>query len=249
MSGTGGPALLSFVIPLYNEHDGVHLLWSALRASGQQVVREGRAREWEAVIVDDGSVDGSGDALDAIARSDTRCRVVHHDANAGVGKAMHSGFLAARGDLVLYTDADLPFDLDLLGELLEPILGGVADVVVGRRIGRAREGRRRAVQSIAYNALVRVLFRLPMSDVNFACKVVGRDASPLDVRSRSAFFDAEWMIRAHRRKLRIHQVPVEFVPRRWGRSTMGSDQVRELLRDLVAYRRELWTGPDREEPA
>lgn len=232
-----GWAVLSYVVPLYNEADGVGPLWDALCASGDRMVADGLVSAWEAVIVDDGSTDRSSDLLDALARTDRRCRVVHHVRNSGIGRAMHSGFDAARGDVALYTDADLPFDLSRLGGLLGPVLDGEADLVVGRRIGRTREGLWRGAQSIAYNALVRTLLALPVSDVNFACKVAGRGAFPTSVRSRSGFFDAEWLDWAHRRGLRIRQVRVEFEPRRIGVSSVGSAEVLALLRELVSHRR------------
>ncbi|MCU1497012.1 MAG: glycosyl transferase family 2 [Acidimicrobiales bacterium] len=239
--GSEAPTLLSFVIPVLDEIDGISVLWDALCTSGEQLVAEGRIDAWEAVIVDDGSTDGSGAALDALAEKDARCCVVHHEANVGLGQALRTGFGAARGDLLVYTDADLPFDLRALGSLLDPVITGATDMVSGRRIGRAREGRWRAVQSVAYNTLVRVVFNLPMADVNFACKVLHRRALAPTLTSKSGFIDAEWLVWARREGLRIRQVPVEFTPRQWGASTLGgAGEIADLLGELARHRWHLW---------
>lgn len=226
-----------------NEAGGIGVLADALVLAGDSVVAAGQVARWEAILVDDGSTDGSGRALDDIAARDARFSICHHGSNQGVGRAMRTGFSRSVGGVVVYTDADLPFDLAALPGLLGPVVGGDVDLIAGRRVGRAREGRGRAVRSVAYNLLVRALFRLPLSDVNFACKVASRAAVAVPLSSRGGFIDAEWLLSVRRLGLRIEEVPVAFVPRRWGSSSMDRAQVVATVRDLLAFR--LGTGRGR----
>src|SRR5881409_388427 len=103
------PPSLSVVIPMYNEEAYVERSVAAARA-----VLEGMGAEWEIVVVDDASTDGTGALADGLARSDPRVRVVHNPVNRRLGGALRAGYAAAAKDLVFYTDADLPVDL---GEL------------------------------------------------------------------------------------------------------------------------------------
>ncbi len=242
-SEAGKAWTLSFVVPVFDEVEGVRLLWSALRRAGDQALGAGRVASWEGVIVDDGSRDGTSDLLDDIAATDPRCVVVRHGTNQGIGAALHSGFVASSGDVLVYTDADLPWDLGCLDSLLAPVLDRRVDLVAGRRIGRAREGWWRAAQSLAYNSAVRALFGLRVTDVNFACKVASRAALPASVRSQSGFFDAEWLIWASRSGLRVRQVPVEFVPRTSGTSSVDGSAAVDIVREMLRHRRSFRARP------
>ncbi|WP_421120412.1 glycosyltransferase family 2 protein [Aquihabitans daechungensis] len=234
--------LLSFVVPVFNEAPGIEELWASLAEAGDRAHRSGAIAAWEAVLVDDGSTDASAELLDGLAAAHAEALIVHHPVNRGLGAALASGFATSSGDVVVYTDADLPFDLAQVEGLIRPILADEADMVSARRIGRAREGRWRAVQSHLFNLLVRVGLRLPVRDANFACKAARRAAIPPAIVSTSGLVDVEWLLYAKDVGARIVQPTVEFVPRRWGRSTLGSIRtvpamVQDLRRVLAARKR------------
>lgn len=90
-------SLVSVVIPVYNGEDFVERAIDSVLAQSHQAV--------EAVVVDDGSTDGSGDLVDAVARRDERVRVVHKD-NAGLAAARNTGIEYARGAYLGFLDAD-----------------------------------------------------------------------------------------------------------------------------------------------
>ena len=128
-------------------------------------------------------------------------------------------------DLVLYTDADLPFDLREIGRLVRIVRTYQADVLSGYRLDRRSEGFRRTLYSGVYNALIRLSLGLRVRDVNFACKLLRRrvlDAVRLE--SEGSFIDAELMSRADRMGFSIVQVGLDYFARSRGVSTLSSWQ-------------------------
>src|SRR5437762_11755611 len=134
---------LSIVVPLYNEEEGIaqliHSVFSVLSTD---------ANFLELVLVDDGSCDRTSELVSQHAESEPRIRMVRHDRNRGLGAAIRTGLEAAEGDLLLYTDADLPFDFSLIPQLFA--LAGDEGVIVGYRTNRG-EGLRRWILTKAYN--------------------------------------------------------------------------------------------------
>ena len=178
------------------------------------------------------------------AAADARVRVVSHTANRGLGAAVRSGLGAATGDVVLYTDADLPFDLLEVGRALRLMRQRDVGVVALYRHDRAGEGARRWVYSYLYNSLVRAVLGLRVRDVNFAGKFLRRDVlDAVQLRSEGSFVDAELLARAHLAGATIVQFGVDYFPRSRGVSTLSSGRViRDILREMRALRPELRAG-------
>src|SRR5579862_344492 len=93
---------LSVVIPVFNERDNVAVLAAEIRAAVDPL-----AIPYEVLFVDDGSTDGSAEALQAIAASDPRVRIVAQARNSGQSAALAAGFRHARGEIIVTLDADL----------------------------------------------------------------------------------------------------------------------------------------------
>jgi glycosyltransferase involved in cell wall biosynthesis len=230
--------VLSIVLPMFNEEALVrHTVEAVLGASGG-LVESGRICDYEIVVVDDGSTDATARIADELASVYARVSVVHHERNYGLGRAIRSGLALARGSLVLYMDGDLPFDLRELDGACSILCESKADVFSAYRLNRASEGLRRTCYSFVYNALVRVVFKLRLRDVNFAFKMFRRDVvDRIELTSEGSFIDAEMLIGSHRLGYRIAQHGVRYFPRTRGVSTLSSlPTVAIIVRELLAFR-------------
>ena len=233
--------LLSIFFPMWNEEDYVERAVRAAEDECQRLIGIGEIAGYELVIIDDCSTDRTPAIADALAAADARIRVVHHPVNRGLGGSIKTGFDAVRGDVVLYTDADLPFEMLELGRALRVLRHYEADMVSAYRLDRTGEGPRRAVYSFLYNALVRMTFGTRVRDINFAFKLVRRRV--LDVArpvSEGSFIDAELVIRAQKMGFHIVQIGVDYFPRTRGISTLSSPAViRRMLKEMRQLRSEL----------
>src|SRR4051812_14524640 len=161
-----GAQRLSLVIPAWNEQETIR---QAIREAASALAAI--AAEYEILVVDDGSTDGTAEAVAAAAAADPRVRLLRHPRNRGYGAALRTGFQAASLDLVVFTDADCQFDLTQLGAGRAPTRQHV--VVCGYRVGRQDPALRRFL-SHGYNTLVRLLLRSPVRDIDCALKVFRR---------------------------------------------------------------------------
>ncbi len=238
---------LSLVIPAYNEERSIERMVEAAHEAGRDLAGLGEIDEFEIVVVDDASTDDTGRICDELEASDPRFRVLHHEVNRKLGGSLRTGLAAARGRWVLYTDADLPFDLWDLRKAFRLMRTYDADIVTAFRFSRTGEGLRRLVYSYVYNTMVRVRFGLKVRDVNFAAKLMRREVvDAVQLSSEGSFIDAELLIRAERAGFRVIQFGVDYFPRTRGVSTLSSVEViRTLLREMKALGPELDRGSGR----
>jgi glycosyltransferase involved in cell wall biosynthesis len=227
---------VSVVFPMHNEEDYIQRAVRAARASLQELTQD-----WQIVIVDDASTDRTGELADALSREDPRISVVHNAVNLKLGGSLRAGYAAAGKDLVLYTDADLPFDLQELGRAVRLLEYQQADVLSGYRFDRTSEGFVRTLYSFFYNLLIRVAFGLPIKDVNFSFKLFRRELlSRFELKSQGSFIDAEFLVRARNAGASIIQIGVDYFPRSRGVSTLSSPGVIfKILGELTQLYREL----------
>lgn len=227
---------ISILFPMWNEEAGMRHAVAAAREACEGLVREGEVSQWEIVIVDDASTDATGAIADDIAAKDPRIRVAHHATNRKLGGAIRTGIELAGQELVLYSDADLPFDMREISKACRLLRVYRADIVAAYRFDRTAEGWVRAAYSYGYNHLVRLLFGLRVRDVNFAFKLCrSRVFRHAVLESEGSFIDAEILIRASRLGYRIIQFGVDYFPRTRGLSTLSSFSViGKMLREMAA---------------
>ena len=228
---------LSLVFPVFDEERTVGGVIEAALEAGQKL-----AADFEVVVVDDGSRDGSSEIIDAWSQKDDRVQVVRHAVNTGYGAALRSGLRGATGELVFFSDADMQFDLDELGSLLDHT--DEFDIVAGYRSPRRDPWPRRLIAA-TWGLLVRLLFGLRVRDIDCAFKVFRRpvlDAIPIE--SIGAFVNTEILVRARALGASIRQIPVSHRRRRHGTPTGARPRVllRALL-ELSALYRELREAP------
>jgi glycosyltransferase involved in cell wall biosynthesis len=160
--------LLSVVIPVYNESRTIEEIIRRVRSGGVPC---------ELIIVDDGSTDGTREILRRFA-DDPDVVLVEHATNQGKGAALKTGFLRAKGNVVLVQDADLEYDPAEYSKLIQPIVEGQADVVFGSRfIGESH--RVMYFWHFAGNRLLTLLSNLAtnlnLSDIETCYKVFRRE--------------------------------------------------------------------------
>lgn len=227
------PHSISVVFPMYNEEA---YLQRAVEAARE--VLEAIAPDHEIIIVDDASTDRTGELADALARADPRVRVLHNPRNRRLGGTLRAGYAAATKDLILYSDADLPFDFREVARGVRLLDYQQADVLAAYRFDRTSEGLLRTVYTLAYSALIRSLFQLRYRDVNFSFKLFRRSLlERVVLKSEGSFIDAEFLVRAKKAGASIIQIGVDYFPRSRGTSTLASPGV--ILGILVEMAR-LW---------
>lgn len=226
---------------MWNEENYIERAIDAAREECEELIASREIADYELIIVNDASTDDTGKIADKLAANDPRVRVVHHDVNRKLGGSMKTGFAAAEGDLVLYTDADLPFDMHDVHRAIRLLRYYDADIVSAYRFDRTGEGYIRTVYSFFYNMLVRVLFGVRMRDINFAFKICRtRIFEHVNLKSEGSFIDAELMVRAKKLGYTVIQFGTDYFPRTRGVSTLSSPRVIvKILRESWSLRKEL----------
>jgi glycosyltransferase involved in cell wall biosynthesis len=218
---------------MWNEEAYIEPAVAAAREVCQLLVREHEIADYEILIVDDASTDRTAAIADRLAEANPRVRVIHHPKNRKLGGSLKTGFAAARGELVLYTDADLPFDLYEIARACRLLRTHEADAVCGYRLHRDGEGLRRALYSVVWNGLIRRGFGVPQRDLNFSFKLVRRNVfDHVVLTSEGSFVDAELLIQLHRFGYRVLQIGVDYFARNRGISTLSSwSVIARMLRE------------------
>lgn len=230
---TGEPEI-SIVVPAYNEE------WRILPTIGAIAVEiSKRDVPWELIVSDDGSTDATRQLVSDLDLPNVR---LLESANTGKGGAVRRGMLAARGQYILFADADQSTPIEQFGELVDEIVHGGADLVVGSRgadgADVAHKSILRKVLSAGLNAIVRLGFRIPLSDTQCGFKLFTRDAAQtlFRVQRIDGFsFDLEVLFLARKRGMKIAEVPVEWIDAPG--STVDPGKVAlQFVKDLVRIR-------------
>jgi len=192
------------------------------------------------LVVDDGSPDGTGDIADRLAAENPRVRVRHRPGKAGLGRAYLDGFRVALdggATSLVQMDADWSHDPAVLPALLEPIVAGEADLVIGSRYTRGGKvldwGLGRRLVSRGGSLFARTVLRLKPHDLTGGFKAWRAStlaAIPFDgVHAGGYVFQIEMTHRASRAGARVAEVPITFQDRRVGRSKMSRKIIFEAL--------------------
>lgn len=231
---------ISLVIPAYNESG---IIMDTIQTVSARLAE--LTAEYEVLIVDDGSTDGMAELVRGCG--DPRVRLEGYASNRGKGCAVRTGMLAAQGDLILCTDADLAYGVDVFAGLLERLRTGEADLVIGsRRIGG--EGYKnypplRILMSKCFGLLSHMISGLPY-DTQCGIKAYRRQAARA-IFSRCTTdgfsFDFEVLMRADRLGLKVEQIPVSVINFRESKVNVIRDSAR-MFRDVFRIRKKVRSG-------
>jgi hypothetical protein len=205
----------------------------------------------EIIVVNDGSRDRSAEVLESLRASTPRLRVVTHDENRGYGAALQSGFTAASGTWVFYTDGDGQYDPDQLERLCALACDDV-DVVQGYKLERSDNVCRRVVGRL-YHRVVSLLFGLHVRDTDCDFRLIrGAALRKIRLEQRSGAICVELVRKLQTSGARFVEVGVDHYPRVNGRSQFFRPRhlartatgLAHLWMTLVMLRREAPASPD-----
>jgi glycosyltransferase involved in cell wall biosynthesis len=199
----------SVIVPALNEAGNIAALVRETLAQGVL----------EVVVVDNGSTD------DTAAQAAEAGAAVVREPRRGYGYACAAGSAAARGDILVYLDADFSFLPAELGRLVDPIAAGAADLVLGSRplggIARGAMPPHQRFGNTLTAALMRGLYRIPVTDLGPYRAIRADLLRSLDMREMTYGWPTEMMVKAARRGARVIEAPVSYHARRSGRSKVG----------------------------
>ena len=221
---------ISLVIPAYNESG---IIMDTIQTVSARLAE--LTSEYEVLIVDDGSTDGMARLVEHCG--DSRVRLEGYAPNHGKGRAVRTGMLAARGDLILCTDADLAYGVDVFAGLLERLRTGEADLVIGSRrmdgTGYQNYPPLRIFMSKCFGLLSHMISGLPNNLVT-VIKQLGQIFSRCTTDGFS--FDFEVLMRADKLGLKVEQFPVSVINFRESKVNVVRDSAR-MFRDVFRIRR------------
>jgi glycosyltransferase involved in cell wall biosynthesis len=216
--------VLSVVVPVCNEERSVELLYDEVQAALDPL-----GGEWEAVLVDDGSTDGSFAALTRLHARAPNVRVVRLRRNFGKAAALAAGFRQSRGDVIVTLDADGQDDPAEIPRLLAKLDEGF-DLVSGWKTKRRDPWRRRLLSRI-FNSVTGRISGIRLHDMNSGLKAYRAEV----VRGMPLYGELHRFIPvlAHYHGFRVAELPVHHRPRGHGRSRYGLERYLRGFFDLL----------------
>ncbi len=219
---------LSIVIPLYNEAENVEPLYQELTAALAEV-----GRTYEVIVVDDGSRDDSFARLKAIHARDPRWRIIRFRRNFGQTAGFSAGFTAARGEIVITSDADLQNDPRDIPKLLAKMAEGY-DIVSGWRADRKEPFLSRRLPSMMANRMISGATGVVLHDYGCSLKAyrseVAKNVRLYGELHRFIPALASWM------GVTVAEIPVNDRARRFGKSKYGLSRTFRVLLDIITVR-------------
>lgn len=187
----------------------------------------------EAIVVDDGSSDGTYEVAEAFSKGDGRIKVIRLEKNCGKGCAMREGIKHSSGDVVVFMDADGQHKPEEIIKLVEPIMRGEADMVIGAR--KVEEAGKRPIHRRLSNIITTRLIRLKLKqyvyDTQSGFRAYRREFLP-SIESDRYEVETEMLIKAAKMGARIREVPVGMI---YDPSREGRFGIRDVFRFIWAY--------------
>jgi dolichyl-phosphate beta-glucosyltransferase len=239
----------SIIIPAYNESQRII---PTLNRVLTYIAEQG----WDAelIVINDGSRDNTAEIIRGYIERHPKVRLIENPGNRGKGYSVRNGMLNARGDLLLFSDADLSSPIEESPKLFEAIEGG-ADVAIGSRwlrseLQTARQPLHRQLFGRIFNLALRIILGLKFKDTQCGFKAFTQSAAqsifPLQRIERWGF-DPELMFLAKKRGVRVAEIPVRWAHDEGGRINPLRDGLRMFV-DVLRIRWSSITGKYRVAP-
>jgi glycosyltransferase involved in cell wall biosynthesis len=221
------PAGLSVFFPAYNDSGTIASMVIRTVQTASKLTPD-----FEVIVVDDGSADGTADIADELARTYPQVRAVHHPINRDYGAALQTGFRSATKELIFYTDGDAQYDPTELTLLWERIAD--ADLVNGYKISRADPVHRIFIGRL-YHHVVSLMFGLTLRDVDCDFRLMRRTIfERINLEKTSGIICVEMMKKIQDAGFRIVEVPVHHFHRAYGTSQFFNfRRLARVARDLM----------------
>ena len=217
---------VTFLIPAYNE----------ARTIGEVLDRIATLDlDYEAIVIDDGSTDGTADIVEARLGAPGRVQLLRKP-NGGKGSALRHGIPHCRGEIVVIQDADMEYDPQDVPALIEPIQRQAADVVYGSRLSGGRPQRAYMFWHLVGNRflslLTGLLFNTTITDMETGYKAFRADAvKQLHLTENHFGIEPEITGEICRRQLRIYEIPIAYYGRTYdeGKNITWKDGLRAVF--------------------
>lgn len=221
---------VSFFCPAYNDEENLPDLIPRVYRFLSEI-----SRKFEIIIIEDCSPDRTKEVAEELARIYPHTRVIRHKTNLGYGGTLKDGFANAKYEYVMYTDGDNQYDVNQFKPNLS--LLSEFDVISGYATEKAVSFTRK-IQSDVFNYLILILFFIKLKDINCSMKIYKRKVLyQLDIKSDSAFIDAEMLIKAKRQGFRMAQFPVTHYKRKSGLASGSKISViADTIKDMIKFR-------------
>jgi glycosyltransferase involved in cell wall biosynthesis len=190
---------------------------------------------YEVIVVNDGSRDASARVLAELEAKYDFLRVAEHRAQRGIADALRTGYLNARGDILVFYPADLQFKPEDIPSLVQPILEDRSDMVTGYKQGVYEK----AFVSGIYNKLSRSLFDVPVRDLN---NVKAYRRAIMEDQPVRPDWHRYMIVLAHAKGYTVTEVPIPLYPRHAGKSKFGLSRIPIGVLDMLAVWFELRFG-------
>lgn len=215
---------LSVIVPVFNEEEILEQSIFSIKNS-----LDGLNLEYEIILIDDGSRDGTGEICDSLSKKIKEIRVYHHRNNRGLGAVVRNGIENSHNELIIISPIDSPLELYELKRFIDAIQN--SDMAIGYRTKRPGYSFIMRTGSKLMNILINKLFGLRIKDFNWIHLYRRNIFETIKIESNGIFYLAEVVIKASYAGFKINQVPAEMRLRTTGVSTIRKPKV--IIKTLI----------------
>lgn len=222
---------ISLVVPVYNEAE---IIAETIAIFGKDLSLI--CRDYEIIVVNDGSTDGTAEILKRVSEGDTRLKILNNPVNQGSGASLWEGLKRAEKELLVSNFADRPFSMSELEGVIRSVDLHNTDFIVVVRADRSANTCYRKFTSLVNYWLIRILFKVRISDFQFVQVYKRALLQDIRIQSKETFVPPELMIRLLDKGCRYQEVVRTFHKRPGGRPKCGRPgKVFQSIRDILCF--------------